>query len=99
MSARADTIGTQRKVKSLSCNGRGGIRTRDLGLMSPPLWPTELPCPGAASGKRPFPMCERPELAPAAESNSGGRIRTCDLRVMSPTSYQTAPPRDEGRRS
>jgi hypothetical protein len=32
----------------------------------------------------------------AAFPSSGGRIRTCDLRVMSPTSYQTAPPRNEG---
>ncbi len=29
--------------------------------------------------------------------SSGGRIRTCDLRVMSPTSYQTAPPRNQGQ--
>ena len=30
---------------------------------------------------------------------SGGGIRTRDLRVMSPTSYQAAPPRDEGHTS
>ena len=29
-------------------------------------------------------------------SHSGGGIRTRDLRVMSPTSYQTAPPRNQG---